>query len=104
MQIVETVVTLFLVALGLFVVGFLKISREEAKRKESWVEPNELKQAQNQFFNSLKTEKRSIWTRIRLLFAKKHCFVDQANGKDKTCSVTVKKIGKDIYIEDVNCK
>ena len=54
MQIVETVVTLFLVALGLFVVGFLKISREEAKRKKSWVEePNELKQAEKQFLDSL---------------------------------------------------
>jgi len=99
----QTAVTLFLGALALFVVGFLKISKEEAKRKKP-LEPNELKQAQKQFFNSLKTEKRSIWTRIRLLFAKKHCFVDQANGKDKTCSVTVKKVGKDIYIENVNCK
>lgn len=53
MQIVETVVTLFLVVLALFVVGFLKISREEAKRKKSWVEPNELKQAEKQFLDSL---------------------------------------------------
>jgi len=52
MQIVETVVTLFLVVLGLFVVGFLKISREEAKNKKS-LEPNELKQAEKQFLDSL---------------------------------------------------
>ena len=101
----QTIVTLFLGALALFVVGFLKISREEAKRKKNWYkEQNELKQAEKHFFNSLKTEKRSIWTRIRLIFAKKHCFVDQANGEDKTCCITVKKVGEDIYVENVNCK
>lgn len=45
MQTVETVVTLFLGALALFVIGFLKISREEAKKKKNWYkEQNELKQ------------------------------------------------------------
>ena len=48
----QTAVTLFLGALALFVVGFLKISREEAKNKKS-LEPNELKQAEKQFLDSL---------------------------------------------------
>jgi len=50
----STIVTLFLGALALFVVGFLKISREENRKKKNWYkEQNELKQAEKQFHDSL---------------------------------------------------
>ena len=50
----QTIVTLFLGALALFVVGFLKLHREENSRKKNWYkEQNELKQAEKQFLDSL---------------------------------------------------